>query len=304
MRRLSLIALIFVGGAGMSLATRPAFGAACCAGSSAVPSLMTGDEAQIFNLGFTSSSVIGDAPASGWAVWRGEDTSEVSRTVRIDGATLLSDRFQVGASLPFVFRNYGTQSASRIGDVRVSGAYEVRTETGYADPWPKGFAYLGLVLPTGLAAQEATSTAQITGQGVWSVQLGTYWVRKRPPWDGSFLVQVAYGFERAFSGDVRYAPGWSGTAMAAFGFSPGRGDWRLGLRIQPVYQQGRTSAVGGVTSVGSYSLTWDAGADVAWMFTDNWTASVNYTDQTLFGPAVNSTLSRTVAVSLQRAFLR
>ena len=93
------------------------------------------------------------------------------------------------------------------------------------------------------------------------------------------------------------------SAMATLGWSPGAGPFRLGVSVAPQYL-GELETSGAIQSTSSPQMSWEAGAQAAYLFAEGWAAGVAYTDQTLLGGARNAALYRGVTVSLQRRWDR
>lgn len=315
---LILLGFVFSGGA--------AWAAPCCAGSSAAPAMISGDDRAQMSLFASRSTVIGDAPSAGIPVFRGASDSETTQTLRLDGAFLLSDRFQMGASVPLVVRGIdrpalattlktdGGVGATGLGDLRVNFSYEALPEWGYSVWKPKGYVFLQLTLPTGRSIYEATGPGEVDaiGRGFYTIGMGSLLVKRWSHWDAFAIPEVHYSLERTFldvgssvgSDSMTVAPGWGTSLAFGVGYSPSSSPMRFGMSLQPIYSQPKRVIFSGGESLASYQLTWDASFDVTYLVSSEWSVNANYSDQTLLGPAINSTLSRTVALSLRRGWER
>ncbi|MCC7441255.1 MAG: hypothetical protein IT285_06470 [Bdellovibrionales bacterium] len=281
--------------------------APCCGGSSAAPALITGDERATAGFALSQSAVIGDAPSEGLAVFRAPGDDEWTRTLRVEGALLLSDRWQAGLWFPWVqreLRRPGAHSdASGAGDLRAHLGYEILPEWEYSAWRPRGFAFFQLTVPTGVSVYEATAPGAVdaTGRGFWALSAGTLLIKKGAAWDGWALPEARVILARKFSG-----ASLGGGIGASLGFGAGRsfGAFRLGARVQPQWESSRavTSSLG--RSRTDRLWVWDTGLEASWMQNDalSWTAS--YVDQTLLGPARNTALNRTFALSVQHRWDR
>src|SRR5688572_10532929 len=86
--------------------------APCCAGSSATPTLISGDDFAQLSLGASVGFTIGDETGEGIPVFRSSRESEITQIYRLEGAILLSDRWQAGASLPIIARTFAQPGVS------------------------------------------------------------------------------------------------------------------------------------------------------------------------------------------------
>jgi hypothetical protein len=299
----------------MSAAT--SFAASCCGGGSAAPTMITGDDLAQFSASLSQGQVIGDAPTSGLPVFRADGDTEQIQTLRLEGAYLLTDRWQTGASLALSRRSRVTSrtdssSASGLGDITLSAAYEVLPEWEYSAWKPRGFLFAQFLIPTGGSIYEASFSAtqpwglDSRGRGFDTGGLGALFTKSWSSWDSSILVETHRAFSRTFAtapGPLKLIPGWGASASAGAGYSPSGVPVRFGLSLAPSYEGGIASE-GTVTSSSDSQLVWNTSAQLGWMVTHGSTLSAIYTDQTLVGPASNASLSRTFALSYQKRWER
>lgn len=293
------------------LSAGPVSAAPCCSSNAVAPALLTGDERLLLGASFSREVVVGDAPENGSLLLRARNDEEVTSTLRLDAAVLLEDRWQAGAIIPLMQRSIsraGLQDdATMIGDLRLNVAYEAIPEWEYSTWKPKGFVFTQLTLPTGRSIHESRtySAVDVAGTGFVSLSFGALLVKRWSTWDVFLLPEVRYSFEREFrSQDDSFSisPGWG--AAVAIGAGWNSGAWRTGLRLHPSYAQAATTRWVNAESRSAHRLSWNTSADLSFMFDEDWTLAANYTDQTLLGPTVNSTLSRSFTLSLQRKWDR
>lgn len=276
-------------------------GAACCGGGGSFPTLLLGDDRAQMGLSGAYSSVIGDAPATGRAVWRAPSDSESVSTTTASGAWLISDRWQLGASLSLVSRARSTllsaAHSTGLGDLSCTAGFEAWPEYDFSNWRPRGFAYALLVAPTGGDVYTATAPFAVDarGKGLWHGEVGVYLLKSRGPWDASLRAALGHGLTRDLRSTdgtaLTIRPGLDATVAFGFGYSPGEGDWRCGLSINPVFE--------GTSNVASSKLAWNTGLDVSRVIERSWVISLAYTDQTLLGPAHNVSLDRSLALALR-----
>lgn len=286
------------------------YGAACCSSNAAAPALISGDDRAQLSLSLGASAVVGDAPSVGTAIFRADGDSERLQSLRLDGAILLSDRWQAGISLPFLRHAYSrpgnNTNATALGDVRATLAYEMLPERAYR-PWvPKGFVFAQMVFPNAASVYEAENPGDSAGfgRGFYTAALGALFVKQWPRFDAYFLPEAHYSFARTFRELQTVRPGFGGSFALGVGYSPGGGNLRFGLRVQPAYNQSMQVSAPAVTTQTSYQLAWDTAAEASYLVADNWSLTASYTDQTLLGPAVNVSLSRGFLVGLQHRWER
>jgi hypothetical protein len=282
--------------------------AACCGGSSTSPSIITGDDQAQISASLAYAQVIGDAPVSGLPVFRGDGNSEEIQTLRLAGAALLSDRWQIGAQLPISRRSHATQGLDRsswgLADVDLDVGFEALPELEYSVWKPRGFVFAHAIFPTGQSIYESTDAlaTDTSGRGFFSPGAGALFVKSWGIWDGTFLFEAHHGIARSF-GTLHVTPGWGGTLGLNAGVSPGMGPWRFGLGLSPLYEEGLHLS-GDSSGDSASQLVWNATAQVSWMIRSDLSSSLVYLDQTLMGPAQNTSLNRAVSLQIEKRWER
>lgn len=248
-------------------------------------------------------------------IWREQENSPVTQTLKIEGACLISDRWQLGASVPLIRRSTSLAFAARegsgekkftgLGDVSTTLAYEILPEWEY-NPWrPKGTAFLQLSYPTGKPRAASTvGGSDSRGNGFWSTGAGIYLSKL---W-GNLDVFTTFETHRSFAREIftsqlaaRLVPGLGGSA--GFGAGIHLNDWRLGTSINftyedPVKIEGSITAQQGAErfATGVLALTRT--------IQEQWSATISYSDQTLFGSPRNTSLGRSGSIQVQRRWAR
>ena len=275
--------------------------AACCGGGASFPSLILSDDKAQIGLSAAYAKVIGDSPSSGKPVFRSANDKETIQTYTLDGATLVSDRWQIGTSIPYIRRSRTTSSAENsewgLGDVSATLGFEALPEFSYSRWKPRGFLFFQLTTPTGGYIYESTAPFAVDarGKGFYTLSLGSFLIKSWGSWDASFRFALNKSLDRSFKAadgsTINIRPGLDFNAAIGAGFSPGGGDWRIGLSINPTYT--------GSTNVGHYKLVWNSSLDVSRIIVRRWVLGLSYNDQTLLGPAKNTSLERSLALSLR-----
>ncbi len=282
--------------------------APCCGGGSAAPALISGDDAYQLSFSVSRSKVIGDAPEHGIPVFRKQNHNEITQTYKIDGAFVFNDDYQAGMSIPIVQRNVSNASFKEeetgFGDIKANLGYEFWPELSYSEIKPRGFVFMQITVPTGKSIYETSNRvgADAMGRGFYSLGIGTLLVKKWNVWDALIIPNIYYSFTRTFEKTdetIKVKPGFGGNVLFGIGYN--FLDYRVGLRITPNYNQFKRiqSSVTGET-ISRYQMNIDTGLDFAYLFNQVYSLSISYTDQTILGPAVNTTLSRTVALNFQK----
>jgi hypothetical protein len=287
--------------------------APCCAQTGSVPSLITGDERISMGASILNGSVIGDAPAAGGGVpvFRDALSTRESRSVLLLNAAALldGDRLQAGISVPLQWNRIGSGSrdSSRVaaGDVSLTLGHETLPEWDYSVWKPRGFTFLQLTLPTGRSILESTDPAavDVTGLGHVALSAGFVALKRWSVWDASSVIRLGRVFGRGFDSGISTRSAWSGAFNLGAGVSFAE-RFRLGGTIGVDALSALAVSGGGLDSAGAGRLVWTAGANLAWLRGEDDTLILGYADQTLFGPAYNTTLARTFSLSFMHRIER
>jgi len=292
----SLVALASFGGI--------AKGAACCGGGFAAPSLIVGDDKAQATLSYAHSQVTDDVGTD--SLWRKRTAKESGETFKVEAAHLISDQWQLGLSVPVVRRSRLSAESTGLGDLAGTLGYEFLPDWDY-NPWrPKGLGYLQVTAPTGKAANEADTAYQLDsrGRGFWAVGLGALFTKTVGALDlfASMDAHRSFGKEyRNAQASGRLDPGYGGNLGLGAGYS--FADFRLGASLTWTYEDA-VSAEGSVSSKGALQRIATATASGSYLFSRQWAATLNYSDQTKFGSPSNTSLGKAVTFLAQRRWER
>jgi hypothetical protein len=273
--------------------------APCCAGSTALPSLITGDEAQLMVLALSYGDVIGDAPGAGKGIPVFRDSysnKEARQNITFNFATLLSDRWQFGTSIPIIQNQIKAgmtqESSTQIGDLTATVGYEALPEWEYSLWKPRIYTFVQWVAPTGRSIEQSQSklAVDVGGLGYHQLHLGTVAIKRWSDWDANFVLKL--GSELSYR-SLQLSSSWGvGYSFAEI--------WRAGLSLESQYQS--PQKISGLFT--SQKLVWNTGATLTCLLSADSSLVAGYSDQTLFGPAINTTLARTASLSFQHRFER
>lgn len=282
-----------------------AHAAACCGGGYGMPSLITGDERAQLTSVVSYSEVKADVYTNG--LWRKRDESESTNTVKLEGAHIFLDRWQAGFSVPAIQRQRVDQESTGLGDISGSLGYEYLPDWTYSEWRPKGVGYLQLTAPTGKSIYESDNIYALDsrGRGFWSLGVGTILNKTWRRWDGYFNTEVHYAMEKQVRNEQvtgTLKPGFGNTTTAGLGYNLRK--WRVGGSVAWTYEDPIDIQSDSQKSQGSAQRFTTGSLIVSYLANADWSATASYSDQTLFGSPVNTSLSKTVAVQLQRRWAR
>ncbi len=291
--------------------------APCCAGSNAVPALITGDEAQNLSLGVSYGETIGNAPGAGEGlpVFRDNlSNQETKKTLTFNYARLLDgDRLQAGASVPLVMNSLrtGGQSASstELGDISLTAGYETLPEWEYSEWKPRVFSFFQTTLPTAKSTYESLEplSTNVGGMGQFQMAIGSLAIKRWSNWDSNLVFKASRIFGRSFSGGlagpVTLGSSWGLAASVGVGYSFFE-RFRAGLSLAPDYQSPVAVVTDSTSGLTSQRLVWNSGISLTYLIGSDDSLILNYNDQTRIGPAINTALLRTASLSFTRRIER
>jgi hypothetical protein len=288
------------------------FSAPWCGGTANVPALISGDNQSQFTATFTSGSVVAEAPVGGGIKYRKENDNETIQSLRFDGAFLLSDRAQVGITLPVIRRarsrgEYFAESTG-LGDVAINLGYEVLPEWSYS-PWqPRGVIFVSGTIPTGGSLYDSKALYKVDsrGRGLWGVSTGALLTKVLGNWDFSFLAEGHRGFSREIKNDLgvlQLNPGWGASGLLSAGLSPAGGNIRLGLSVSPSFEE-PIATEGIISGKGESVALWTSAAQVSYLPNNTMSMSLIYSDQTFIRASQNSSLNRSISFLFQKRLER
>lgn len=292
--------------------SRTVLSAPCCAGNAQFPTIIAGDDRQQITSTLSFAGIPAEASVDGSLKYRKKDDLETSRTLRLDFASLISDRFQVGFSLPWVHRHRERKtkeySASGLGDLTSTVSYEILPEWSYSFWKPRGFLFLNMTAPSGGSVWDTTEMFKLDsrGRGFWTLGLGTLLLKAIGNWDFSFLMEGHQGFSRTLTqplGELTLNPGWGFTSQVGVGFSPQGGDLRIGTSLSRSFEKG-TETQGVFSGQGADMALWTPSFQLSYLLSEDMALNLSYANQALLLGSQNSALQETFGFVFQKRWSR
>lgn len=286
-----------------------AFAAACCGGSSAVPSLITGDDKSQFSTSYSQSQTTDQVLSSGvWTKRRGHST----QTLKMDSAILFSDLWQGGLSFQMIEKSVqdsGLQERkSSFGDINLTLGYESLPEWDYSLYSPKGYTFLTLTLPTGKSINESTTTlgTDISGRGVYSIGLGQLMMKAYGAWDYQIMGEIHQSISRTvysptLERDVTLKPGRGYTIMAGMGWN--KKELRIGGSLSHLIEDPMKTSEAGSSGESQQFVT-TASLAGGYRISSEMSSTLTLSSQKIFGNPQNTDLNDSITLSLQKRWPR
>lgn len=282
------------------------FAAACCGGGAAVPSLIAGDNRAQMTTSYSMTEVVVDNVDSN-GIWRTWDEHQTVQTFRVEGAHIFQDRWQVGFGVPIIQRSRQNNTYSGLGDVNLTLGYEYLPDWDYNPLRPKGIGFLQLTLPTGKSkADSEVGGLDSRGNGFWALGAGTLLTKNWRRLDAYTSLEIHHSFEKEiqqsyFQGILK--PGLGGNLGLGLGYN--FKGYRLGSSVNwtyedPIDSKSRT----GLVENGAVERYATAVVSLSYLASTNWTGTFSYSDQTLFGEPVNTSLGKGFSFQFQKRWNR
>lgn len=283
------------------------FSASCCGAGFTIPSIITSDDKAQLSGVYTYSKVHADVLTNG--DWRRRTEDDHSQIYKLEGAHIIEDRWQAGLSLSFQQRQRGgamADKSSGLGDVTAQFGYEYLPDWNYNPYRPKGIGYLSLIAPTGRSINESKNGSGIDarGRGFWGFGIGTVLTKNWRKWDANANLEMHHSFNKKINNDQvdgTLKPGQGGSCAVGSGYN--FKSLRLGALINWVYED-PIDVEGTPDSQGSPTRYTNASVILSYLFQNNSTAAISYTDQTLMASPSNAALSKSITFFYQKRWSR
>ena len=286
-------------------ASMHAHAAACCGGGSASPSTITSDDLAQVSASFSLSEIVVDnVDSSGF--WRRSDVHQTIKTYKLQGARLLSDRWQAGLVFPVMSRERLGEQHSGVGDIAGTLGYEFLPDWNYNPIRPKGIGFLQITLPGGISRYESSiGGLDSTGNGFLAFSLGSVFTKTWNAIDAVLLIEAHRSFSKNVQtsiGQVELDPDFGGDISIGAGYN--LGDLRMGGMITWSVEDAVKIVSANASSDGSVERYATANLSLSYLFSEQWAGTLTYTDQTWFGDPINTSLGRGGAIQVQRKWTR
>lgn len=278
--------------------TSAAHAAACCGGGASFPNLIVSDDRRQLGISASYAKVIGDAPSSGAPTFRSPSDREWSQIYSVEGSSLISDRWQLGASVPLERRSRTTLTAHAsqwgLGDIYGTLGWEALPEYTYSKWKPRGFLFFQITFATGKSIYNSTEpfAMDAMGKGLFTPALGAIFVKSWNVIDTALRFAISRSLNRSFessdSSVTTVIPGVDFNSSLNMGYNPANTNLRFGLALNPTYTA--------KTNLAHSKLVWNTALEASTLVHRHWSLGLSYIDQTLIGPAINTSLERSFSI--------
>lgn len=287
------------------LISSQAFAGSCCGGKLSFPALILGEERSQFTGSISQSTISDEVLSSG--KWIRRHDNNVSQNFKFDAAAFIDEYWQAGVSIPVMEKSARSSSTSQgLGDVALFLGHVTFPEQTYSFWEPRGITFLQLTLPTGTSIydENINEATEIRGRGFYSLGGGLILKKSWVTWDANLSIELHRSFSRkannsSYAGDTDVNPGWGLSQSLGVGWN--YGDWRVGTAVSSLYEEA-INISGATTSEGTEQQQFTASLSGSYMLTTQSALSVNYSDQSLLGRPLNTSLAKSINIVYQQRF--
>tara|TARA_B110001454_G_scaffold219191_1_gene251108 strand:+ start:24712 stop:25623 length:912 start_codon:yes stop_codon:yes gene_type:complete len=283
-----------------------AFSAACCGGGMSVPTIIIGDDRAQLSASYGRMDVSVDNVDS-QGVWRRWEQHQNVQTLKLEGAHIIGDRWQAGVSLPVVNRKYGSDSYSGLGDIATSLSYEYLSDWNYNPYRPKGIGFIQGIVPTGKSrADSEVGGLDSRGNGFWAIGAGTMLTKSWSLFDVFVMLEWHRSFEKNVATSTvqgKVVPGRG--SNLGFGLGYNWAMYRAGFSLTRTQEDPIETQFNAGGSSWQGQERWDTmGLSFSYLQGEEWSWTVSYSDQTVFGDPLNTSLGKSLGIQLQHRWAR
>jgi hypothetical protein len=281
------------------------FAASCCGGGAGLPTLITGDFRAQIGLSISSSTIIARTYDSNTPVFYNDNKEYKSKTTKLNAAYLFDNYIQIGIDSSYTEKihkeNTLQEENKNIGDTSLAITNEFLPERFYSRWIPRGFVFFKQTFPTGHSNFETITktNSDVTGKGVYSSSIGIAFFKIIDNFDVLIMTEAHHNFKQEFDNNITVKDSNGLSAALSIGHSPKKSNFRYGLDIAPFYESKKEIINNTTITNTSSEYYWNTGLSLSYLISD-YSLSTSYVDQTILGPTKNTTLSRTINLTIQK----
>lgn len=277
------------------------YAASCCGGGSSFPGLITGDYKAQVGFSVSQQNELGKAYDEGNYVYYEKNKKRIRQNYSLYMSSMISERAQIGAKATFIHTDYKnpslSESESIIGDSEVSFGYEFLQERSFSWWRPRGFIFTATTIPTGKSNYDSKTSlySDVSGKDQWAQSLGLSFIKIIRTWDLLSLMQVGNRFA-ANKGDTKISDSQFFSTLIGAGISPFNSAFRLGINLSYFQESSKEVHFGSKLIRTQKEYYYEMTSSLSYAYDPDFSITLNYSDQSILGPAQNTTISRSVGM--------
>lgn len=277
------------------------FAGSCCGGGSSSSLILTGDNVQEYSLGLVYRNDLGQTDNGGWASFHNDQTTDRQMVFNLQFQRQMAEYWQLAIKSSFIQKDLEKQNrrekTSGAGDVDFQGTYEFLPEFTYSAWKPRGFGYLKLSIPTSNSLYDSTSPiySDVRGTGLYSLSTGVFFIKHISDLTlkSAFEWQHFLGKHFAQTTILDYDK-----LVVPLGVSYGLDPKPIAIGAGATWSyQTKKKFTGTISGSANPEYFWELNAFANWIVSRETSIGISYSDSTLVGKNINSSLYRTIGLT-------
>jgi hypothetical protein len=281
------------------------FAASCCGGGSSSSLIIIGDNQSEFALGITYRTDLGQTDNLGWASFHGDKVIDQQLAFNFQFQKQLSERFQVAVKSTLIEKHIEKQNRSEKktgpGDFDLQATYEYLPEYTYSVWKPRGFIYSKLSVPQSKSLYDSNSIlfSDVRGSGLYAAGIGSFFIKHLT----DYTLKVTFEWQHFFGRDfgVMTLKDYDKIIIPlGLSYSFTEAPIAIGFGSTFSYQTPKHFK-GSINATSNKEYFWEFNSFINWIINREDSVGLGYSDSTLIGKNINSSLYRSVAVTYTRS---
>jgi hypothetical protein len=277
------------------------FAASCCGSGASSSLIIIGDNIQEYSLGFSYRNDLGQTDNKGWASFHGADVVDSQSAFNFQLQRQANDRYQFAIKSAIIQKNIKKQNRKEVnqgmGDVDLQATFEFLPEFTYSVWKPRGFVYMKTTIPMSQSLYDSSSSifSDVRGSGLYSLSMGTFFIKHISNITFKTTLEWQHFLAKDFaqmslkSYDKLFVP-----LGMSYAFDPS--PFAFGLGASWSYQAPKKFS-GSISATSNEEYFWDFNTFINWTISREHSLGLSYSDTTLIGKNINSSLYRSLALS-------
>ncbi len=278
-----------------------AFAGSCCGGGSSSSLILISDNKEEYGIGFSLRNDIGQTDSDGYSNIYSGQTKDQQFNLNLQYQRIIVDRFQLAFKSSLVQKDINKSNRHEVkygaGDFELQGSYEFLPEYTYSMYKPRGFVYFkqGIPLSRSLYNSQSAVFSDVTGSGFYSTSLGTFFVKHVLDYNLKISFEWQHFYGRTF-GAIKVADYEKFYVPMGITYAIPSSNFALGLGQNFNYQSPKRFS-GSVNGSSGKEYFWETNLNAVYSINSTQNVSLSYSDTTLTGKSINSSLYRSIGIS-------
>ncbi len=285
----------------LNIYTLQAYSNSCCGQSPASFTILSLSQKLSVSTGVSYLSSQGRVYDNSDEFYLWNDKKREVRSFLLNVSSTLVDRHQVFINTSYLQGYYsdsfGVGYSTHLSDTLLGYSYEILPEYSFSYWKPKVFITAFLNVPTGRSIYDnnrLSEGADVTGHGLWGTGIGVTLRKVYFPWTITLQGRTLRLFSKEFE-SVRVSDFYDSSLAFLLNYSTRL--WGLQFNTGLTFTHLSERRIEPVNVTSGVTQNFSVLGGVQRSISESWVAGINYSDQTLVGPAKNSILNRSLNIN-------